>query len=98
LARRVVRRLSAPYRIRGTELAVGAAVGVAFASGSDGGALNVDLLLGTADRALYRAKRGGRCTWRTYELDAESLDEMHPVSCDRATMRPRAPGDLNRRR
>jgi diguanylate cyclase (GGDEF)-like protein len=67
LARRVVHRLSAPYVIRGIELAVGASVGVAFGAGRDGNSISIDLLLGNADRALYRAKREGRCTWRTYE-------------------------------
>jgi diguanylate cyclase (GGDEF)-like protein len=70
LARRVVHRLSAPYVIRGIELAVGASVGVAFGAGHDVDSCNVDLLLGQADHALYRAKREGRCTWRTYEPDS----------------------------
>ncbi|MBD5634476.1 MAG: GGDEF domain-containing protein [Candidatus Eremiobacteraeota bacterium] len=71
LARRIVGNLSKPYLIRGIRLTVGASVGVALAE--DGASDDVDLLLLNADRALYRAKNEGRCTWRMYE--PETIDE-----------------------
>jgi diguanylate cyclase (GGDEF)-like protein len=66
LARRIVEELSHSYDIDGTELAIGASVGIALAP-RDG--TQADLLLKNADMALYRAKSDGRNGWRFFEPD-----------------------------
>jgi diguanylate cyclase (GGDEF)-like protein len=64
VARHVVRRLGAPYSIRGHEMAISASVGIALVGpGID----DVDSLLRNADIALYHAKDEGRNTWRVFE-------------------------------
>jgi diguanylate cyclase (GGDEF)-like protein len=73
LARRVVDQLSAPYNIEGCKLTVGACVGVALAALPD--MEDVDQLLLNADRALYRAKNEGRCTWRMHEPKLAGIDD-----------------------
>lgn len=57
LAERLVKTLSAPYRVLGANAAVGASIGIAIAPdhGTD-----ADTLLRKADLALYRMKSGGR--------------------------------------
>jgi diguanylate cyclase (GGDEF)-like protein len=64
LARRLVQSLSAPYRIAGHVLDVGASVGIAVAGA---GVHDVDEVMRNADLALYRAKNDGRCTFRTFD-------------------------------
>jgi diguanylate cyclase (GGDEF)-like protein len=66
LARRLVEEVSHPYDIDGTELVIGASIGVALAP-RDG--TQVDLLLKSADLALYRVKTDGRSGWRFFEPD-----------------------------
>ena len=62
LAARVVQSLSRPFHLGGRRASVGASVGVAVAESGD---CPPDELLGRADEALYRAKGGGRGTWRS---------------------------------
>ena len=64
LCRRLVKRLSAPFKIDGHELHIGASVGVAVAP-TDGH--DHEQLLKNADIALYRAKQAGRGTYRFFE-------------------------------
>lgn len=64
LAKRLVRALSMPYRIRGKRVFVGASVGVAIAP-TDG--IDAQDLLKKADIALYRAKRDGRGTYAFFD-------------------------------
>jgi predicted signal transduction protein with EAL and GGDEF domain len=64
LAKRLVRALSMPYRIRGKRVFVGASVGVAIAP-TDG--VDAQDLLKKADIALYRAKRDGRGTYAFFD-------------------------------
>ena len=64
LAREIVRLLSEPYGIQDQEVVLGASVGIARYP-VDG--TSVDRILSCADTALYRAKDGGRNTFRAYE-------------------------------
>jgi diguanylate cyclase (GGDEF)-like protein/PAS domain S-box-containing protein len=64
LCKRVVHRLSQPYRVRGKRVFVGASVGVALAP-TDG--KDPHELLKKADIALYRAKRDGRGTFAFFD-------------------------------
>ncbi len=57
MGRRIVRRLSEPFELGGTDIKIGACDGIAFAP-TDGG--TPDRLIECADAALYSAKRGGR--------------------------------------
>lgn len=65
----LIRELSRPSMIDGTEVIVGASVGIAV---SDGGQPPMDQMLQQADMALYVAKREGRGSFRVYE---ESMTE-----------------------
>src|SRR5215207_8223649 len=60
--------LASPFHVEGHELDIGASVGIALAP-RDG--VDADRLLKGADLALYRAKAGGRGTFRYFE---ESMD------------------------
>ncbi len=68
LARRLVQILSAPYRIDGDSVLVGASIGIAIAP-LDGG-LPDDLAI-HADLALYRAKHSGRGVFRFFQSDTD---------------------------
>jgi diguanylate cyclase (GGDEF)-like protein len=57
LARRIVKEISAPYRVDGADLHIGASVGVALAP-NDG--LELDELAARGDAALYEAKSARR--------------------------------------
>jgi diguanylate cyclase (GGDEF)-like protein len=57
VAEKIIARLSAPYRISGVELVVGASVGIAlFPDDAD----DIGALIAQADAAMYDAKRAGR--------------------------------------
>jgi diguanylate cyclase (GGDEF)-like protein len=63
-ASRLIEELSAPYRIGGSQIQIGASVGLA--NGPDDGARGEDLIR-HADLALYAAKQAGRGTYRFYD-------------------------------
>jgi len=64
LAERVIKDLSAPYDLGGSRIVVGASVGIVIASPDLSAA---DLLLRSADIALYQAKGNGRGTFCMFE-------------------------------
>lgn len=57
LARRLIRRLSAPYAIENATIRISASLGIAMAPDV---ALDLERLLACADAALYRSKLGGK--------------------------------------
>jgi diguanylate cyclase (GGDEF)-like protein len=63
-ADQIIAELSGPSLIEGSEVAVGASIGIAVVIGGDA---TSDLVLQQADMALYEAKRGGRGRYRVYE-------------------------------
>jgi len=69
LARRIVGELSRPYEVDGNELVIGASIGIAL-SPKDG--TQADVLLKSADMALYRAKSDGRSGWRFFEPEMDA--------------------------
>jgi len=69
LAQRVIAAVSEPYDIDGHQVVVGTSVGIAV-NITDGSA--PDLLLRNADLALYRAKSGGRGTFRFFEPEMDA--------------------------
>jgi len=64
LAQRVIEALSAPYDLGGNRIVVGASVGIVIASPDLSSA---DLLMRSADIALYQAKGNGRDTFCFFE-------------------------------
>lgn len=67
VAERVVSSLARPFEVDGRRLHTGTSVGIAIFP-QDG--ITAEQLLAAADRALYRAKRSGRGTWRRAGLPA----------------------------
>lgn len=63
LARRLVKRLAAPFDIDGNTVLIGASIGVATWNGVD----SVEQLMHKADLALYTVKANGRNGYRVYE-------------------------------
>ncbi len=63
-ATKIISELARPCSIEGTEIVVGASIGIAIAIGGD---LSADIILQQADMALYTAKREGRGRYRVYE-------------------------------
>ena len=70
LARRIVETLGAPYDLGGGRAVIGASVGIAVATSAP---CSADLLLRSADLALYRAKADGRGSFCLFE---SSMDEQ----------------------
>jgi len=68
LASRITRATGEPYKIDGHEIVIGTSTGIALAPG-DG--MDADVLLQKADLALYRAKAGGRATYRFFKPEME---------------------------
>jgi diguanylate cyclase (GGDEF)-like protein len=64
LARQLIDIIARPYVIEGSQLVIGASIGVAVASGSTRAPED---LLKSADLAMYRAKADGRGTYRFFE-------------------------------
>jgi diguanylate cyclase (GGDEF)-like protein len=75
LARRIIKQLSQPYEIDGKTIRIAASVGIALAP--DQG-MDLERLIGCADRALYQAKRAGKGQLRFggAEAPAEGLREV----------------------
>ncbi len=71
LANRLLKAISAPYKIDGHRIVIGTSVGIAMAP-DDG--TDAEQLLKNADLALYRAKSEGRNDYRFFEpqMDAEA--------------------------
>jgi diguanylate cyclase (GGDEF)-like protein/PAS domain S-box-containing protein len=80
LARRVIEALREPFDVEGHRVVIGTSVGVTCAPG-DG--LDPDVLLKSADMALYLAKANGRGTFRFFEpaMDAR-LQERRRLELD----------------
>lgn len=57
LARRIIKRLSAPYDIESRQASISASVGIAMTPEVE---LDLELMLSCADSALYRSKAGGK--------------------------------------
>lgn len=68
-SRKILERLQAPIRVGERELAVGASIGLAHSTASQG--LAASELLRRADVAMYMSKRSGkmRCTWFNASFD-----------------------------
>lgn len=97
LARRVVDVLSQPFELDGHRAVIGTCVGVAIvpAGASQADGAQADQLLINADRALYRAKSGGRGTYRFFEPDMDprtqargELDVRRALGADELFCRP----------
>lgn len=69
IAERLVREISTPYDIDGTQVTVGVSVGVAIAPLNG---TRPDQILRNADLALYRAKASGRGIYRFFESQMDS--------------------------
>jgi diguanylate cyclase (GGDEF)-like protein/PAS domain S-box-containing protein len=69
-------RLQAPFELDGHELTTSASVGVAIYP-DDG--LDFDTLLKKADTAMYRAKDGGRNSYRFFDeqMNVEAVEHLH---------------------
>jgi diguanylate cyclase (GGDEF)-like protein len=80
LALRVIEEVSKPYDIDGVQVVIGTSVGIAI--GPDNGS-DADVLLRSADLALYRAKADGRGTFRFFEqqMDAQ-MQARHELETD----------------
>lgn len=68
LARRLIKIVSAPYDIDGTRVIIGTSVGIAVSTNHQNDTTH---LLKNADIALYKAKAGGRGTFRLFEADMD---------------------------
>ncbi len=64
LATRLIEIIQQPFDIGDQRLVIGASIGIAVA---DGEYQDADELLRAADLAMYRAKAGGRCSFRFFE-------------------------------
>jgi len=77
LAQGIIHALSQPYSIEGSQVVIGASIGIAV-SPTDGG--NSETLIRNADLALYAAKAEGRGTFRYYapamHVDAEDRRQL----------------------
>ena len=76
VAERIARSLEAPFAIGGTDVRVGASIGIAF---GDPGA-TADDLLRQADVAMYAAKNGGRNRYVIFE------ETMHQAALERLVL------------
>lgn len=76
LARRIIETLSRPYEIDAHTLYIGASVGLAIGP-RDG--RTAEMLIRSADLALYRAKDAGRGVYHAYEPELHVLAEERRV-------------------
>ncbi|WP_282611425.1 diguanylate cyclase, partial [Pelagibius sp. Alg239-R121] len=74
LADRVVRNLTAPFLVDGTEIHSGTSIGITFFQKDN---VDPDQLVRNADLALYRAKEHKRGTWRIFDerMNEEALSQ-----------------------
>jgi diguanylate cyclase (GGDEF)-like protein len=77
LARRLIERVSRPYKIEGHEIRIGTSLGIAVALP---GKTLAEGLIKDADVALYAAKRAGRGTFRFF------AQEMHAQATERQAL------------
>ena len=73
LAQRLIDAISGPYEIDGHQLVIGTSIGIALAP-DDG--TEPEVLLRSADVALYRAKADGRGTFRFFEPQMDTQLQM----------------------
>ncbi|RXD07762.1 EAL domain-containing protein [Sphingomonas sp. UV9] len=76
LAQRIIESLSLPYEIDAHTLYIGASIGLAIGP-RDG--RTAEMLVRSADLALYRAKDAGRGVFRTYEPELHAQAEERRV-------------------
>ena len=76
VAERIARSLDAPFAVGGTDVRVGASIGIAF---GDAG-VAADDLLRQADVAMYAAKHGGKGRYVIFE------ESMHHAALDRLVL------------
>lgn len=76
IAEVILSQLTRPFHIGNLELKIGASIGISLfpSDGDDAG-----LLMRCADEAMYRAKQGGRCTFRFYS-DASLAQPTEPAA------------------
>ena len=88
LAQRIVETLGAPYDLGGDRAVVGASVGIAVATSAP---CSADMLLRSADLALYRAKADGRGSFCLFEssMDEQMRGGRGPGGAPRAGAKPR---------
>jgi diguanylate cyclase (GGDEF)-like protein len=72
LARRITAAIAQPFTVNDATVTFGVGIGIAIAP-NDG--VEADDLMRRADRALYRAKQGGRSLVRFFEPEMDSLIE-----------------------
>jgi diguanylate cyclase (GGDEF)-like protein len=74
-AEKILDSMHAPFDLEGREIFVTPSIGIAVHP-EDGA--DVETLLGNADAAMYRAKEGGRDTYRLYTamMNAEALERL----------------------
>ena len=70
LATRLLRELSTPFEVAGHQIIIGVSIGIALAPG-DG--CDPDILLKSADIALYQAKSDGRNRFRYFKPEMNTL-------------------------
>jgi diguanylate cyclase (GGDEF)-like protein len=69
LATRLIAEIAKPFELNGHQVVIGASVGISIAPND---ASDPDKLLKNADMALYRAKSGGRDSWRFFEPEMDA--------------------------
>ena len=73
LAERLIQTMSAPFDLEGQVVSIGVSIGITIAPND---AVEPDQLLKNADLALYRAKAGGRDTYRFFEPEMDRLMQV----------------------
>ena len=90
IADKLVRQLVRPFEILGREAYVSASIGIAICPDQGDEA---DDLLTKADRAMYRAKQGGRNRFYCFDPALDDLDSGLHVGAARGQTRPSANSD-----
>ena len=70
LAEKIIEAAGHPHNIEGHEATVGASVGIAIGRASD---VNTEMLLKSADLAMYSAKSDGRGTYRIFDPEMDAV-------------------------